>query len=143
VLGAACWSAIAIAEITRSAEDGWGDMVELGCRHPPCVQGHRLSDANGERWTLVSDGKLTALSAKMKDNPNLKEQLKKATNIDQVVTILKSAGISITKAELLRSEAQRVLALSDAELESATIRNASYTTDTYMGCATWVFQCCG
>ncbi len=90
----------------------------------------------------MSESNLTALSAKIKETPSLKEQLKNATDFDQVVTIFKSAGVEITKAELLKSQATRILALSDAELESVHI-SRSYTTSTFAGCVTYVLQCCG
>ena len=90
----------------------------------------------------MAESKLAALAPKFKENPGLKDQIKKATSLDQVVSIMKSAGVQITKAELLKSEAQRVLTLSDAQLEAVVV-SQSYTTDTFMGCATWVFQCCG
>ncbi len=89
----------------------------------------------------MSQDNAAAFAAKAKEDPSLHDKLKNAKSADQAVAVLKSAGVSTTKAELIKSQARRVLELSDAELEAAPV-SLSYTTDTYAGCATWVFGCC-
>jgi len=90
---------------------------------------------------IVSERKLAALAEKVQNDPGLEEKLAGASDVQDVVRILNAAGIETTQAELLKSEASRVLELSDAELEAAHV-HARYTTDTIGGCITWVLTCC-
>ena len=90
----------------------------------------------------MSEDQMKSLAARSGPGTDVGERLKKAKNADEVVEVLKSAGVHTTKAELIKSEARKLLNLSDSELESVQFFS-SYTTDTLAGCATWVFGCCG
>ncbi len=90
----------------------------------------------------MSESKIESFITKMDNDPSLNDKLKQAISAEDVISVVKSEGIEMTKAEVIKAEVGRVLKLSDAELESANL-SVSYTTDTYpMGCATWVFGCC-
>ena len=66
----------------------------------------------------MSEEQLAALLAKLKDDAGLQKKLKGAADLDAVLAIAKEAGFAITAADLLRNQAQNIMPLSDAELES-------------------------
>ena len=68
----------------------------------------------------MSEEQLAALIAKLKEDAGLQEKLKGAADLDAVLAIAKDAGFTITVADLLRNQAQSILELSDAELESVS-----------------------
>ena len=65
----------------------------------------------------MSEGQLSALLAKLKEDVGLLEKLKGAADLDAAVTMTKEAGFDVRKADWLRHQAKQVLGLSDAELE--------------------------
>jgi len=65
----------------------------------------------------MSEEQLTALLAKLKDDAGLQEKLKGAADLDAVMAIAKDAGFDVSKADLLRHQANQTLELSDEELE--------------------------
>ncbi len=69
------------------------------------------------RYQALSEEQLSALIAKLKDDPGLLESLKGATDLDAALAIAKEAGFSVSKADWLRHQAKQTLALSDSELE--------------------------
>jgi predicted ribosomally synthesized peptide with nif11-like leader len=54
----------------------------------------------------------------IKGDPALQERLKAAEDLDAVVAIAKEAGFTISKAIVLKAQAQEALELSDEELEA-------------------------
>ena len=89
----------------------------------------------------MSDTKFAAFQQKIKTDPALLAQVKSVTSVGEFVAICNAHGIKITQAELMKSQAERILKLSDAELESAHITAAMYSTDTAWGCLTWALGC--
>ena len=65
----------------------------------------------------MSEEKLAALLAKLKDDTGLQEKLKGAADLDAVLAIAKDAGFDVSKADWLKYQAQRSLELSDEDLE--------------------------
>ena len=65
----------------------------------------------------MSEEQLTALLAKLKDDPGLRDKLQGAADFDAAIALTKEAGFDVSKAELIRSHAARTLELSDDELE--------------------------
>ena len=65
----------------------------------------------------MSEEQLTALLAKLKEDPDLREKLQGAADLDAVLVIAKDAGFDISKADWLKYQAQQTLELSDEELE--------------------------
>ena len=66
----------------------------------------------------MSEDQLAALLAKLKDDAELQEKLQGAADLDAAVTLVKEAGFDVSKADLLRYQANQTLELSDEELES-------------------------
>ena len=75
-------------------------------------------------------------------DPSINEKLKTATTVDEAVAVLNDGGFTISKADFLRAQARQLLECSDEELDAAPAA-MSYTTDTLIGCVTWVAGCCG
>ncbi len=65
----------------------------------------------------MSEEQLAALLAKLKDDAGLQEKLKGTADLDAVLAIAKDAGFDVSKADLLRYQANQTLELSDEELE--------------------------
>ena len=65
----------------------------------------------------MSEEKLAALLAKLKDDTGLQEKLKGAADLDAVLAIAKDAGFEVSKADWLRYQAKQIIELSDEELE--------------------------
>jgi predicted ribosomally synthesized peptide with nif11-like leader len=65
----------------------------------------------------MSEGQLSALLAKIKEDARLQEKLKGAAGLDTAVAIAKEAGFDVSKADWLRYQAKQTLDLSDEELE--------------------------
>ena len=63
----------------------------------------------------MSEEQLKAFLEKVKDDTSLQEQLKAASDIDDVVAIAKAAGFVISPDDLKKAEAE----VSDEELEGA------------------------
>ena len=65
----------------------------------------------------MSGEQLSALFAKLKEDAELQEKLKGAADLDAAVAMAKEAGFDLSKADLLRYQANQTLELSDEELE--------------------------
>ena len=65
----------------------------------------------------MSEEQLSALLAKLKDDPGLQEKLKGAVGLNAAVAIAKQAGFDVSKADWIRYQAKITLELSDEELE--------------------------
>jgi predicted ribosomally synthesized peptide with nif11-like leader len=65
----------------------------------------------------MSEEQLTALFAKLKDDPGSQEKLKDAADLDAAVALAKEAGFDVSKADLLKHQAKQSLDLSDEKLE--------------------------
>ena len=65
----------------------------------------------------MSEEQLAALLAKLKDDAGLQEKLKGAADLDAAVALAKEAGFDVSKADLLKFQAEQTLELSDEELE--------------------------
>jgi predicted ribosomally synthesized peptide with nif11-like leader len=65
----------------------------------------------------MSEEQLSALLAKLKDDPGLQQKLKGAANLDEAVAMAKQAGFDVSKADWLRYQAKQTLELNDEELE--------------------------
>ena len=68
----------------------------------------------------MSEEQLSALLAKLKDDAGLQEKLKSVADLDALVSMAKEAGFDVSKADLLKFQAQQTLELSDEELESVS-----------------------
>jgi predicted ribosomally synthesized peptide with nif11-like leader len=66
----------------------------------------------------MSEEQLTALLAKLKEDTGLQEKLKGAADLDAAVAMAKEAGFDVSKADLLKYQAQQTLELGDEELEA-------------------------
>ena len=66
----------------------------------------------------MSEDQLAALLAKLKDDTELQEKLKGAADLDAAIAMAKEAGFDVSKADLLRYQANQTLELSDEELET-------------------------
>jgi predicted ribosomally synthesized peptide with nif11-like leader len=65
----------------------------------------------------MSEEQIAALFAKLKDDAGLQEKLKGAADLDAAVALAKEAGFDVSKADLLKHQANQILELSDEELE--------------------------
>ena len=65
----------------------------------------------------MSEEKLSALLAKLKDDAGFQEKLKGVADLDAAVALLEEAGFDISKADWLKYQAKQTLELSDEELE--------------------------
>ena len=65
----------------------------------------------------MSEEQFTALLAKLKDDAGLQEKLKGAADLDAALAMAKDAGFEVSKADLLKHQANQILELSDEELE--------------------------
>ena len=73
----------------------------------------------------MSEEQFSALLAKLKDDAELQEKLKGATDLDAAVAVAKEAGFDVSKADWLKHQANETLEhqevetleLTDAELE--------------------------
>ena len=65
----------------------------------------------------MSEEQLAALLAKLKEDVGLQEKLQGAADLDAAVAVAKEAGFDVSKADLLKYQAQQTLELSDEELE--------------------------
>ena len=68
----------------------------------------------------MSEEQLSALLAKLKEDAGLQEKLKSVADLDALVSMAKEAGFDVSKADLLKFQAQQTLELSDEELESVS-----------------------
>ena len=68
----------------------------------------------------MSEEQLTALLAKLKEDTGLQEKLKGAADLDAAVAMAKEAGFDVSKADLLKYQAQQTLELGDEELEEVS-----------------------
>jgi predicted ribosomally synthesized peptide with nif11-like leader len=66
----------------------------------------------------MSEEQLAALLAKLKEDAELQEKLQGSADLDAAVTLVKEEGFDVSKADLLRYQANQTLELSDEELES-------------------------
>ena len=65
----------------------------------------------------MSEEQLSALLAKLNEDPGLREKLQSAADLDAAVAIAKDAGFDVSKADWLKYQAKQTLELSDEELE--------------------------
>ena len=65
----------------------------------------------------MSADQLSAFLAKLKDDAVLREKLLSSADFDAALTLVQDAGFEVTKADLLRFQANQVLNLSDEQLE--------------------------
>lgn len=65
----------------------------------------------------MSEDQLQSLLSKLKEDQDLAQKLKLATDFDQALALIRSAGFEVKKADLLRYQARQTLEMSDAELE--------------------------
>ena len=68
----------------------------------------------------MSEEQLSALLAKIKQDAELREKLKGASDLDAAVAMAKEAGFDVGKADWLRYQANQTLELSDEELEGVS-----------------------
>ena len=79
----------------------------------------------------MSEEQLSALLAKLKEDAGLQEKLKGAADPDAAVAMAKEAGFDLSKADLLRYQANQTLELSDEELEGVAGGTFIPTADPY------------
>ena len=65
----------------------------------------------------MSEEQLKAFLDALQGDTLLQERLKAAADVDAVVALAKEAGFAISKAEVLKAQAQQTTELSDEELE--------------------------
>ena len=65
----------------------------------------------------MSEEQISALLAKLKDDAGLLDKLKGAADLDGALELVNEAGFDVSKADLLRYQANQTLELSDKELE--------------------------
>jgi predicted ribosomally synthesized peptide with nif11-like leader len=65
----------------------------------------------------MSEEQLKAFLDALQGDTLLQERLKAAADADAVVALAKEAGFAISKAEVLKAQAQQTTELSDEELE--------------------------
>jgi len=65
----------------------------------------------------MSEERLSALLAKLKDDAGLRERLQGAGDLDTAAALAKEAGFNVGKADWLKYQAKQTLELSDEELE--------------------------
>jgi len=65
----------------------------------------------------MSEEQLSALLAVLRDDAELQAKLKGAADLHSAIELMKNAGFDVTKANLLKYQAQQTLSLSDQELE--------------------------
>ena len=66
----------------------------------------------------MPEEQLSALLAKLKVDAELREKLKGAADLDAALAIAREAGFDVRKADWLRIQANQILELTNAELES-------------------------
>jgi predicted ribosomally synthesized peptide with nif11-like leader len=86
----------------------------------------------------MSEEQLSALLAKLKDDPGFQEKLKGAADLDDAVAIAKEAGFDVSKADWLKYQNNLTIELSEEELE-AGVGGVTHEGDTEseMHCFTW------
>ena len=87
----------------------------------------------------MSEEQLTALLAKIKEDAELQEKLKGASDLDAVLVIARDAGFDVSKADWLRYQAKQTIELSDEELEGAAGGARWPTNDVTCNCPSY---CC-
>ena len=65
----------------------------------------------------MSEEQLSALLAKLNEDPGLKEKLKGAADLDAALAIAREAGFDIRKSDWAKCQASQIAELSDDELE--------------------------
>ena len=65
----------------------------------------------------MSEERLSALLAKLKEDAGLQEKLKGAGDLDAALALAQQAGFDVSKADWLKYQAKQTLELSDEELE--------------------------
>jgi len=85
----------------------------------------------------MSEEQLSALLAKLKEDAELQEKVKRAGDLDAAVALAKEAGFDVSKADWLKYQAKQTLELSDKELEVVAGGAMPYFIDTVgWGCTT-------
>jgi predicted ribosomally synthesized peptide with nif11-like leader len=85
----------------------------------------------------MSEEKLSAFLAKLKDDTGLQEKLKGAADLDAVVAIAKDSGFEVSKEDLLSHQANQPLELSDEDL--AGVAGGDMRGDMNVAEVTWEF----
>lgn len=78
----------------------------------------------------MSQDQLEALLVRLKDDTQLQGMMKDAVDLDAAVTIAKTVGFDVSKADWLNYQAQQVLELSDKELEGIAGGKESWSCPT-------------
>ena len=68
----------------------------------------------------MSEKQFTALLAKFKEDAGLREKFKGAADLDAAVALAKEAGFDVSKADLLKFQAEQTLELNDSQLEAVS-----------------------
>jgi predicted ribosomally synthesized peptide with nif11-like leader len=68
----------------------------------------------------MSEEQLSALLAKLNEDPGLREKLKGAADLDAAVGMAKEAGFDVSKDDYERYLANQTVELSDEELEGVS-----------------------
>ena len=89
----------------------------------------------------MSEEQLTALLAKLKDDTGLLEKLKGAADLDAAVAIAKEAGFDVRKADWLKYQATKTLAVSDEDLEGVAGGGKSHDCRSVCVGGTAVWDC--
>mgnify|MGYP006293956277 CR=1 FL=1 len=71
-------------------------------------------------YSKMTEEQLSALFAKLKDDPGFQERFKDATNLDSALDFSKVAGFDVSKADWLKYQVNQMLELSDEELEGVS-----------------------
>lgn len=66
----------------------------------------------------MSKDQLKALIAKLKEDAILRENLKNCTDLESAIRMIQDLGFAISKADIIREDAEWINSLSDAELEA-------------------------
>lgn len=95
-------------------------------------------------FDAMFEDQLTALLAKIKDDAGLQEKLKGASSLDAAVALMKEAGFEVSKADLLKYQANHALELSDQDLEKVAGGQAGNVGEAiwsgfwlFLGCKPW------
>jgi predicted ribosomally synthesized peptide with nif11-like leader len=85
----------------------------------------------------MSEEQLKAFLDALQGDTLLQERLKAAADADTVVALAKEAGFAISKAEVLKDQAQQTTELSDEELEE--VAGGAFMSQCWLGKT--VFKC--
>jgi len=75
----------------------------------------------------MSQESFAKLTAECAVNPGLREKIRKALDLDDFIKVALEAGFEVSAADFVRDQAEKILELSDAELETAAGGTAALT----------------